>query len=430
MLWGRVVLATSLFDASALATSRLVSLVWRSEATNLFVAWVRDRTLVMMSGHTITINNTTYDCSGAASYHYGGFPPASLDLARVFDPLTRALQQLTRYDEKLQRMPNSELLLAPLRQRDAVVSSRMEGTISTLEEVLRLEASASASRSEGTIRNDAMEVALYARAIRQAEGQLAEGYSISEHLIKNAHATLLSFGRGAEKSPGQYKTKQNYVGDRYSRRVDFIPISPEQLPAGMRDLLNFITHDSRHALLKTAIAHAEFEALHPFEDGNGRVGRMLIPLMLSQHNVLSAPHFFVSDYFERNKAEYIDRLRLVSLEGDWTGWCVFFMAALDAQAAANIDVVTKVQSHYEEMKERFREVLRSQFFGAAVDYIFANPIFWNNHFVETAHAPASTLRNFTSRLVGEGLLEPLVPPSGRAPGLYAFPSLLEIIKST
>ncbi|MEL6510610.1 MAG: Fic family protein [Pseudomonadota bacterium] len=383
----------------------------------------------MTTGQTISINNTTYDVSGAISYHYGHFPPSQMNLNKVFEPLTRALEQITRYDEKLQHTPNSELLLAPLRQRDAVVSSRMEGTISTLEEVLRLEASASANRSEGMARNDTVEVSLYARALRQAEIQISEGYELSEHLIKAAHRTLLSYGRGAEKSPGDYKQHQNYVGDRRQRRVDFIPIAPEHLQPAMASLVMFSRESDQHTLLKTAIVHAEFEALHPFEDGNGRVGRMLIPLMLWQQGLLSAPHFFVSDYFERNKDEYIDRLRLVSQENQWEEWCCFFLDALDAQARANIDVVTNVQQHYDDMMAQFRDTLRSQYFGAAVDYMFANPVFWNNHFVETANAPTSTLRNFTPRLVSAGLLRTIVPPSGRAPGLYSFPSLLEIINA-
>ena len=384
----------------------------------------------MATAQTITINNTTYDCSSATGYHYGQFPPRGIDLQTIFEPLTAAIEQLARYDEKLKHMPNSELLLAPLRQRDAVVSSRMEGTISTLEEVLRLEASASANRTEGTTRNETVEVSLYARELKQAEDQIAEGYAISEHLVKTAHQTLLSYGRGAEKSPGQYKVKQNYVGERRQRRVDFIPISPGQLAQGMGDLVTFINEDTQHSLIKAAIAHAEFEALHPFEDGNGRVGRMLIPLMLWKHGTISAPHLFVSDYFERNKDEYIERLRNVSLSNDWANWVAFFLYALEAQAAANIEIVTQIQIHYEEMKERFRDVLRSPHFGAAVDYVFANPVFWNNHFVETSGAPNSTVRNFTPRLIEEGILIPLVQPSGRAPGMYMFPSLLRIIDST
>ena len=383
----------------------------------------------MTSKRTITINNTIYDCADATNYHYGQFPPKPIDLNHIFEPLTAALQQLTRYDEKLQHMLNAQLLLAPLRQRDAVVSSRMEGTISTLEEVLRLEASESANRTEGTMRNETLEVALYARALNHAETQISEGYGLSEHLIRTAHRTLLTHGRGAEKRPGEYKNQQNYIGDRRTRRVDFIPIAPEQLPIGMNSLFDFINNDTQHALVKAALAHAEFEALHPFEDGNGRIGRMLIPLMLWEWGVLSAPYFFVSDYFEKNKEEYLEGLRNVSEIRDWSNWCIFFLRALEAQATANIEVVGRIQIHYDEMKERFRQVLRSQYFAAAVDYIFANPIFWNNHFVETADGPSSTLRNFTPKLVEEGLIKPMIKPSGRAPGLYVFPSLLDLIEA-
>ena len=393
----------------------------------MFVVSAVDINLLMAIGQTITINNTTYDCSDAVDYHHGQFPPSKIDLNSVFDPLAGALQQLTRYDEKLQHMLNAELLLAPLRQRDAVVSSRMEGTISTLEEVLRLDASESAKRSEGTTRDDTIEVALYSRALRQAESQMRDGYGLSEHLIRDAHRTLLSFGRGAEKHPGDYKSKQNYIGDRRNKRVDFIPISPEHLPAGMANLFQFIKQDIQHPLIKAAVAHAEFEALHPFEDGNGRIGRMLIPLMLWDSTVLNAPYFFASDYFERNKDEYIERLRNVSAVSDWDGWCRFFLVALEAQASANIDIVSRIQTHYDEMKERFRQILRSQYYTSAVDYMFANPIFWNNHFVDTAAGPPSTLRNFTPKLVQDGILRVAVPPSGRAPGLYVFSSLIEIL---
>jgi len=382
----------------------------------------------MSTEDEIRINNTIYDASSAIGYHYGCFPPAPVAVTDVFEPLTSALQQLTRYDEQLKHLHNSELLLAPLRQRDAVVSSRMEGTISTLEEVLRLEASENAKRAEGATRNEALEVALYARALKQAENQIRNGHQISEALIRNAHKTLLSTGRGANQSPGEYKREQNYIGNNAQRRVDFIPISPNDLPDGMRRLIDFARNDQQHQLVKTALVHAEFEALHPFEDGNGRVGRMLIPLLLWEYGVLSAPHFFVSDYFERNKDTYIERLRGISEANDWSGWCRFFLTGLSAQAQKNMDTVASIQSHYEKTKEIFRQTLKSQYFHAAADYVFKNPIFWNNHFVEEADAPKSTLRNFTPRLVQAGLLDTIVPPSGRAPGLYAYTSLLRMLE--
>lgn len=335
---------------------------------------------------------------------------------------------LARYDTMLRSLPNSELLLAPLRTRDAVISSRMEGTISTLEEVLRLEADANEHTLSTTARNDALEVALYARALRLAEKQIADGYPISDHLIRTAHKTLLSFGRGAKTRPGEYKAEQNYIGDRRQRRIDFIPVSPEQLRTGMEALFDFIANDPTTPVLKTAIAHAEFEALHPFDDGNGRLRRMLITLMLWDSQVLSAPHFFVSDYFERNKDEYIERLRSVSSDGDWTGWCLFFLSALNAQANSNIEIVGQIQELYNEMRDRFRDVLRSRWSVDALNYIFANPIFRNNRFTRNAGIPKPTANSFTNKLVDKGLLDVLIPPAGRAPGLYAFRPLLNIVQ--
>lgn len=374
----------------------------------------------------IQIGNATYDATKAADYHYGGFPPRDIDLNEILFPLTNALQQLTRYDEKLGQMQNSELLLAPLRQRDAVVSSRMEGTISTLDDVLRVEANAPDPATQiGP--NTALEVALYARALMQSEQMMARGYAMLEHVIRSAHETLLSFGRGASKNPGKYKQEQNYIGDESQRLVYFIPASPEHLPHGMAALIDYLANAETHPLIKIATAHAEFEALHPFDDGNGRVGRMIIPLLLWEHGLLSAPHFFVSDYFERNKNEYIERLRAVSLSDSWTSWTKFFLVGLAAQADRNIRKLNEIQSLYAEMRERFRETLRSQYFQVALDYVFANPYFWNNRFTSEADGPKTTLANFTPRLVEAGLLRVTIPPSGRASGLYAFQPLLDVL---
>ena len=379
----------------------------------------------------INIDNTRYDSTDAVAYHTGAFPPSELDLQHLIGPQTDAAMALVRYDTELRQLPRSELLLAPLRARDAVVSSRMEGTISTLEEVLRLEADAEADGLPATAREANLEVALYARALRQAEGALRDGYDFSDHVLQNAHRTLLYTGRGARNRPGYYKSEQNYVGDRRTRRIEYIPVSPDHLVAGMQTLYAFANRnrdsDGVLPLLRVALTHLEFEALHPFEDGNGRLGRMLIPLMLWRQGLLSAPHFFVSDYFERNKVEYIDRLRRVSARGEWSEWCAFFCRAIQSQAEQNTDTVNQIKVHYEDMRERFRDTLRSRWSTDALDYIFANPIFRNNRFKRNAGIPPQTANAFTNKLVQEGILRVLIPSAGRAPGLYAFPSLLEIV---
>ena len=379
----------------------------------------------------IIINNTKYDATSAVRYHSGTFPPGSLDLEDLIGPQTDAAMALVRYDTELRQLPRSELLLAPLRARDAVVSSRMEGTISTLEEVLRLEADAEEDGLPAAAREADLEVALYARALGQAELALRDGYDFSDHILTNAHRTLLYTGRGARNRPGRYKSEQNYIGDKRARRIDYVPISPEQLPGGLRTLFEFANgtrdDDGVLPLLRVALVHVEFEALHPFEDGNGRLGRMLIPLMLWRQGLLTAPHFFVSDYLERNKDEYVDRLRAVSRNAQWSAWCAFFCRAICAQAESNLQTVTQIREHYEQMRERFRDTLRSRWSGDALDYIFANPIFRNNRFKRNAGIPPQTANAFTNKLVDAGLLRVLIPPAGRSPGMYAFTSLLEIV---
>jgi Fic family protein len=268
-----------------------------------------------------------YDLTDAVIYHIGTFPPSALDYEVLLGPLEEAAASLARYDTKMSGMVNSELFLAPLRRQDAVTSSRMEGTISTIEELYRLEAEEDAGSADPyrEARNDDVETYLYSRALRNAQQALAEGAPLGEHLIRTAHQQLLSFGRGARKRPGSYKVEQNYIGDERRGKIYYVPIAPEQLGPAMAELVCYINESSMRPLIRTAIAHVEFEALHPFEDGNGRIGRMLITLMLWKLGVLHQPNFFVSGYFEAHKDEYIERMRAVSATGDWTGWVVFFL---------------------------------------------------------------------------------------------------------
>ncbi|NBZ89217.1 Fic family protein [Stagnihabitans tardus] len=371
----------------------------------------------------------TLDLSGAVPYHLGDFPPKSLDYQTLLGPLEEAAASLARYDAKMSSMVNGDLFLTPLRRQDAVASSRMEGTISTIEDLYRIEAEEDAGSDPfHEARNDDIETYLYSRALKNAQAAIAEGMPISEHLIRTAHQQLLSFGRGAAKRPGSYKTEQNYVGDGRSGTVSYIPIAPEHLGPAMAELFRFIHQSPMRPLIRTALAHVEFEALHPFEDGNGRIGRMLITLMLWDLGTLSQPNFFVSGYFERHKADYVERMREVSASGDWTGWVVFFLQALHAQATFNIQTADAIFGLHAEMRERFRVLLNSQYHDQALDYVFASPIFRNDRFVEKSGIPASSARAFSRRLAEAGLLRTIEPAAGRRAALYAFDPLLEILK--
>lgn len=370
------------------------------------------------------------DLRFAVHYHLEQFPPAALDYGRLMPGLLAATAALARYDQMLGGLRNSELFLAPLRGQEAVVFSRMEGTISTLDEILQLEAQFADddTAAAAEFRSDAIETALYRRAPSSAQARMEQGQGLSESLLKSAHRQLLSFGRGAAKSPGEYKRMQNYIGERGSRAVSFAPIAPEHLPGGMESLFRVINDTAMPVLLRTALAHAEFEALHPFEDGNGRVGRMLITLMLWHGGAIAAPHFYISRFFEEYKDEYLHRLRQVSAEGDWMGWCEFFLRAVEQQARHNLEMVQAIGAFYEEMKPRFAELLASKHAVAALDYLFAHPIFSNSRFTRSAGIPPQTAARFTRVLLQNGLLQVVAEAAGQRPAIYRFEPLMERVR--
>jgi Fic family protein len=379
---------------------------------------------------TAIMSTKPYDLSGAVHYHAGAFPPAALDYEALLGPLEEAAASLARYDAKMSSMVNSELFLAPLRRQDAVSSSRMEGTISTIEELYRLEAEEDAGAADPyrEARNDDIETFLYSRALRNAQQAVADGAPLSEHLIRTAHQQLLYAGRGARKRPGSYKVEQNYIGDDKRGQIYYVPIAPDYLAPAMAGLVQFMNESTMRPLLRTALTHVEFEALHPFEDGNGRIGRMLITLMLWKLGIISQPNFFVSGYFETHKDQYIEKMRAVSAEGDWSGWSIFFLQAMHAQATVNIQTADRIFALHGEMRERFRVILNSQFHDQALDFVFASPIFRNDRFVDRSGIPASSARALSRRLVEAGLLRTIEPAAGRRAALYAFDPLLDILK--
>lgn len=365
----------------------------------------------------------------AVRYHYGQFPPASLDYVQFLNEMLRATDAIARYDQMLKNMHNSEILLAPLRNQEAVISSRMEGTISTMDEILKYEADHDDdTTTNANTRSDVIETILYQRALKAAQGAMSDGYPLSQSLIKAIHQRLLSYGRGATKSPGEFKKEQNFLADRYKKHILFVPISPERLNEGLDILFDYINTNQHPTLIKTALTHIEFESLHPFKDGNGRIGRMLITLMLWSSKVISAPHFYVSGYLEENKDLYIDTMRDVSANGNWERWCAFFFTALEKQAIRNLEIAESIQALYEEMKVVFSDVLSSKWSVNALDFVFTNPIFRNNKVESGSGIPSATAARFTRILAEKGLITTLEESAGRKPALYCFEPLLQLVR--
>ena len=367
-----------------------------------------------------------YDGNRAVPYHHGKFPPAALDLAVLITPLTEAALAIGRYAQALHLLPNSALLLTPLQRQEAVISSRMEGTIATVDQVMIHESEEKDRPDQHN--QDVSEVTACVRTLSDAQREVDNGRPISESLIRQAHATLLQAGRGAQKSPGAYKAEQNFIGDDTRKEILFIPIEPALLPAAMGDLLNFVENSPLPPLLRVGLAHVEFEALHPFYDGNGRIGRLLIPLWLYRFGVIDAPNFYASACLERNKEAYLAGMRRVSQEDDWTGWLKFFLEAIRAQADENLDTANRIFTLYEAMKQPFREASGSQWAQEAQDCLFEQPIFKPPQLAQRSKMPRHTASRICNRLFEQRLLKEIRPASGRRAALYSFEPLLEIVR--
>lgn len=368
----------------------------------------------------------------AVHYHHGKFPPEIIQYQRIIPALTAAIEAIARYDQMLKNMHNGEILLAPLRNQEAVISSRMEGTISTMDEILQYEADYPETEGNSdygvNVRSDIIETVLYQRTLKNTQKAMSEGYPLTKSLLKGMHQQLLSFGRGANKSPGEFKKEQNYLADTYKKSILFVPISPEKLEEGLDRLFSYIGENQDHILIKTGVTHLEFEALHPFQDGNGRIGRMLITLMLWNANIISAPHFYISGYFENHKNTYIDLMRQVSETGDWNDWIIFFLNAIETQAKQNLEIAENIRQLYEEMKGIFSDTLSSKWAVMAQDFIFTNPIFRNSQFIEKSGIPGTTATRFTKLLVEKGILTTKEEAAGRKSALYSFDMLMDLVR--
>ena len=360
-----------------------------------------------------------------AHYHEGRFPPTALDWPRLIPLLGPAAAAVARYDGMLAAVPNPGVLLAPLTTQEAVLSSRIEGTQATMGEVLEFEAGQEAVSPER--REDIKEVLNYRAAMREAERLLAT-LPISQRVIRETHKVLLTGVRGQNKSPGEYRRIPNWIGpsDCTIETARFVPISADKLPDAMSAWEQYAHDDAPDRLVQLAILHAEFEALHPFLDGNGRLGRMLVPLFLWQTGLIRQPMFYISAYFEARRDAYYDGLLSVSRDDGWTGWCRFFLEAIRVQAEDNLTKAQGILALYEEMKRRIPAMTRSHHAMRAIDWIFERPIFRTSDFVNSAGIPAPTARRFLGVLQTGAVLQVVAAGSGRRAAVLAFPALLNI----
>ncbi len=357
-------------------------------------------------------------------------PITELDLHSFIEPLGKANRELARYDGIVQPLPNPNLLLSPLLMQEATLSSRIEGTQATQDEVYEQEAGVEFQESK---MQDINEVLNYRNALQYASSALNER-ELSLSLIRDIHELLLSGVRGKTKTPGIFRTVQNWIGEKECpiERATYVPPDPVLVNALMDNWLHYITHDEEiDPLVQTAVMHAQFELIHPFLDGNGRIGRLMIPLLLYKKEVLHKPLFYMSAYLETNREAYCAHLDGIHRNGDWNSWIAFFLRGVAEQAKQNMRRVRAMLRLYDELREEIRMATHSEFSVMLLEALFENPIFTKPKMIhmlqnKSPECSPATLRKLITRIVDEGIVEILRKGAGRRPDIFRATDVLQI----
>lgn len=292
---------------------------------------------------------------------------------------------------------NPHLLISPYMSREAVLSSRIEGTQTTMSDVY----AADLQQGELVQAADVREVQNYRSAHQLG---LASKLPLSLRLIRDLHKRLMKGVRGQERHPGEFRTYQNFIGAPTGVDATYVPPPVPQMRKLLDDLDRFLNEKALRPLVQAAVAHYQFEAIHPFGDGNGRVGRLLIPLFLRDRGLLPQPLLYLSAYFERSRSEYYERLLRVSTHGDWDDWIRYFLIGVSTQAQEAVDLADQLLA----LHNRYREELQAKHVTANVltliDALFENPLVYTKRAELVLGVSAPTARATIKVLEAQGIL--------------------------
>jgi Fic family protein len=344
--------------------------------------------------------------AGYRAFHPAPLPPEpTLDLGEPLrELLSGADYALGRLDGAVLTLPNPDLFVFMYVRKEAVLSSQIEGTQSSLQNLLAAEA----RLADPDAPADVSEVVNYVRAMNHGLARLGE-LPVSVRLIREIHQALMQGVRGGRLAPGELRTSQNWIGPAGCalREATFVPPPPNAVPQALSDLERFLHVDNPPpALVQVGLAHAQFETIHPFLDGNGRVGRLLITFLLTEKRLLARPVLYLSHYFKRHRAEYYERLQAVRDAGDWEGWLAFFLrgvAEVSGEATATAAAILR-------MREDYRARITEQLGRAAanghriMDRLFEQPVVGVATVREWLGITPAGANNLVNRLAEIGLL--------------------------
>ncbi len=353
--------------------------------------------------------------------------PPELDMAKLAIPLSEAMQAVGELRGASRRLSNPYILVRPLQRREALTSSAMEGTFTTDDELLLADAGIDEASDQASI-----EVRNYLRALTETLRMLeVDGLPICHKMIKTAHDILLSgvgSHRGANRNRGQYKTDQNAIGGarRGIEHARFIPPPPNEAQKCMDQLEKYINRsdkDSIPALIDIALVHYQLETIHPFSDGNGRVGRMLISIMAIERQVFDTPLLYVSPELENRKDEYIDLMLKVSAEAAWEEWIIFFLDVVARSAHASIKVIDRLLRLQENYREKVTMATKAANAVSLVDMLFVAPIVTVRDAQNAFNVTYRAARNTIEKLIEQ---EILVEVNRYHPTVFIAPEIMKV----
>jgi Fic family protein len=305
-----------------------------------------------------------YETTSVSGETVRAFVPAPLppDPPLELPPTRRKLLEeatlaLGRLDSITLLLPDPELFLYAYVRREAVLSSQIEGTQSTLTQLMLFEL----EESPGVPFDDVVEVSNYVAALEHGVARFKAAFPLCNRLFREMHAVLLSRGRGSNKDPGEFRRSQNWIGGTRPGNALFVPPPPHLVPECMADLERFL-HDENNpypSVLKAALAHVQFETIHPFLDGNGRIGRLLIAFILHHDGILSRPLLYLSLYFKRHRDTYYRLLDRVRTEGDWEAWTDFFLEGVRDTAGNAVETARRLIALFEADQQKIQTLGRS-----------------------------------------------------------------------
>ena len=352
----------------------------------------------------------------------------SLYDCEIIKLISKANNAMGAYRGYLINTINPMLLISPLVSQEAVLSSKLEGTHATIEDFINYDAGNEVSVSK----DEMQEVMNYRSALYFALGKMStisddseEGrhkLPLSVRLIKEMHKILLDNVRGQNKSPGEFKTEQNYIGN--SAEITFTPLPPELTQDYMANFEQYIHFDEVDLLVQAALIHCQFEMIHPFKDGNGRIGRLLIPLFLYYREMLPVPTFYMSAYFEKDITMYLEKLCAVSQKNDYATWIKYFLEGVIQQAEINTLKAKALLDRYNEFKDICISGMSSKYAIPLLDEIFQRPAFKAKQIQEVIPGSKGTLYNMLDEFVARGILR---KDDKARNATYFCPAILSII---